>query len=176
LYFDEKGRRAGPFAGVPAARSGGVRYKKEEGLYRLDHEKSCGAAVARTDGGERVYLIVHQKAGHWGLPKGHSEPGETEVCTARREIFEETGLSVEVCPDFRYVISYTPAPGVTKDVVFFAALCRDGSLCVQPEEIKEAVWLPFERALGLVTHEGTREVLRAAERYFATRDGLSEKA
>ena len=134
--------------------------------------KSHAAPLWRERTAGKVYPLVHQKAGT-GAAKG-TRPGETEVCTAR-EILRRP-LSVEVCPDFRYVISYTPAPGVAKDVVFFAALCRDGSLCVQPEEIKEAVWLPFERALGLVTHEGTREVLRAAERYFATRDGLSEKA
>lgn len=39
--------------------------------------------------------------------------------TAVREIREETGLTVAFVENFRRVVTYSPAPGVTKDVVFF---------------------------------------------------------
>ena len=36
------------------------------------------------------------RAGHWSLPGGRLELGETIAAAARREVFEETGLTVEV--------------------------------------------------------------------------------
>lgn len=47
-----------------------------------------------------VLLVKHgEKAGHltgvYGLPVGRMEEGETELQTAKRELFEETGLSAK---------------------------------------------------------------------------------
>ena len=53
-------------------------------------EKSCGAVVYRMEKGRRLYLLLHYCEGHWDLPKGHVEAGESEEQTARREISEET--------------------------------------------------------------------------------------
>lgn len=40
------------------------------------------------------YLLVREKNGFWGFPKGHMERGETEQETAGREIKEETALEM----------------------------------------------------------------------------------
>ena len=34
--------------------------------------------------------------GHWGLPGGHVEPGESVTEAALREVFEETGWRIEI--------------------------------------------------------------------------------
>ena len=41
-------------------------------------EKSCGAVVFREENGVRLYLLLHYAEGHWDLPKGHVEKGESE--------------------------------------------------------------------------------------------------
>ena len=61
----------------------------------MTHEKSCGGIVYRKfHGNTEILLIKHVKSGYWSFPKGHVENGETEEETAKREIKEETGLSV----------------------------------------------------------------------------------
>ena len=48
---------------------------------------------------EQVLLVRRGKpprVGHWSLPGGAQELGETIVAAARREVLEETGLVVEV--------------------------------------------------------------------------------
>ena len=57
----------------------------------MKQEKSCGAVVYAETGRGRLYLVEKMLHGHFGLPKGHVEPGENERQTAEREILEETG-------------------------------------------------------------------------------------
>ncbi|NLG24694.1 MAG: NUDIX domain-containing protein, partial [Clostridiales bacterium] len=54
----------------------------------MGYEKSCGAVVWRRAARGREVLVIRQRAGHWGFPKGHVKPGETERQTALREIRE----------------------------------------------------------------------------------------
>ena len=45
----------------------------------MKHEKSCGAVVFTCIDGEIKYVLAQSLGGHFGFPKGHVEPGETEV-------------------------------------------------------------------------------------------------
>jgi 8-oxo-dGTP diphosphatase len=54
----------------------------------------------------------------WGLPGGHIEPGEEPEDTARRELFEETGLRVS--GDLRTFWRGRPANGDTEWHTFYA--------------------------------------------------------
>lgn len=125
-------------------------------------EKSCGAVVYRTEPQQNLFLIEHMRAGHFSMPKGHVEEGETEAQTAMREIREETGLKVYLNESFREVITFSPYPDCLKDVVFFLALAEQGEAVPQPSEIRGLLWLPLEEALNTLTFESDREVLRKA--------------
>lgn len=123
----------------------------------MRYEKSCGAVIYRQANGLREYLLVQNKKpgakGHWGFPKGHTEEGETEEETARREILEETGLSVDdFVKGFRVVTHYSPAPDVEKDVVYF--LCEaDGDIAIQECEIADYKWLSYDDAKTAITFD-----------------------
>ncbi|MDR7302864.1 NUDIX hydrolase [Haloactinomyces albus] len=58
----------------------------------------CVGAVVHDSRG-RLLLILRDNApgrGKWSLPGGRVEPGETDQAAVRREVREETGLSVTV--------------------------------------------------------------------------------
>ncbi len=94
---------------------------------------SCGVLVVRGDPVESFLLMMHPD--RLDLPKGHIEPGESELACALRELEEETGITaedIELFPDFRFTTSYQvrykdvgdhPLPKTT--VIFLAALRRD---------------------------------------------------
>jgi 8-oxo-dGTP pyrophosphatase MutT (NUDIX family) len=54
--------------------------------------RAAGAVVfRRSDQGIRLLVLRAYK--NWDFPKGRVEPGENELATAKREVFEETGLA-----------------------------------------------------------------------------------
>lgn len=132
----------------------------------MKQEKSCGAVVVQNTT-EPEYLLVRHLDGHWGFPKGHVEAGETEEETAKREIREETGLETEINLRFRVVDTYSPKPGISKDVVFFLGKSVSGTFRPQPEEISEIRWCALQEARELLTFESSRKILDAAAGFLA---------
>ncbi len=128
----------------------------------MKKEKSCGAVVYKWEGETLYFLLEHMVQGHVSLPKGHVENDETEEETARREIREETGLEVRLFTDFRRVITYSPAQGVSKDVVFFLAEALPGAMRRQESEVSDLWWLPYEEAVQALTFPSDRETLALA--------------
>lgn len=69
--------------------------------------KSCGVLLLRGDPVESFLLMRH--AERWDFPKGHVDPGETEIECALREMEEETGIPrelVQLDTKFRYATEY----------------------------------------------------------------------
>ena len=55
----------------------------------------------------------------WSLPKGHIEAGETDVQTALRELYEETGLTAKLDTSRCASITYPISNYARKEVVFY---------------------------------------------------------
>ena len=85
----------------------------------MNKEKCCGFIVYKLDDDGQKYLMLYQKeTGTWSFPKGHMLPGETEMQTALRELYEETGLVANPVCGFRKEYSYE-TPGEMKSALFF---------------------------------------------------------
>ena len=133
----------------------------------MKKEKSCGAIVLSSNNGNRkVLLIQHENGGHWAFPKGHVENDETEIETAAREIKEETGLQVEISTAYRKAVSYSPAEGITKEVVYFLAFAADEEIQKQDAEVADCIWLPMNDALAKVTYANDKYILQTAIDFF----------
>ena len=134
----------------------------------MDMERSCGAVVFTRREGKILYLIVQGMSGTLGFPKGHMEPGETEEETARREIFEETGLEPVFLEGFRETEEYPlPKKNFTpKQVTYFLAEFFDETPIPRFGEIAGVFLLPREEAEKRLTRDGTRSVLKKADAYL----------
>lgn len=135
----------------------------------MKYEKSCGAVVLRNIESKLEVLLVEQRAGHCGFPKGHVENNETEIETAIREVKEETNIDIEIIEGFREVTHYSPFKNTSKEVVFFLGKPLNFDKEKQEEEINIVDWYSIEDALvNKITHEVNREKLEKAVNFYVT--------
>ncbi len=113
-------------------------------------EKSCGVLPYRIVDGQKEFLLVFESFSKcWSLPKGHMEAGETQVQTALRELYEETGLTAKLDVSRVAVIEYPISDFARKQVVFYLGEVT-GTPKVREGEIDKYKW---------VTEEGLKELL-----------------
>jgi acetyl-CoA carboxylase carboxyl transferase subunit beta len=71
--------------------------KKEKGMAEPKVIRAASAVIRNADGD---YLLVQRatppEKGHWTLPGGRVDPGETLEQTAIREVYEETGVVIRI--------------------------------------------------------------------------------
>ena len=138
---------------------------------KLVKEASFGIIPLReVDGCWEVLLILHKGGRHWAFPKGRSNPGETPLESARRELNEETGL------DIKEMLEETPLTEqykfrrkgvvIVKTVQYFPALV-EGELRLQPEEIQDSKWVPLKEAEQHLTFREAKHMCRAVIAKFA---------
>lgn len=132
----------------------------------MKYEKSCGAIIYRKENLKLFYLVLEHVAGHGSFPKGHIENNETEIETAQREIFEETGLLVSVDDRLRLVNNYSPEINIMKEVVYFIAESSNSIILLQTDEVKSMKWCLFNEAYQLITYDSDKEILNKANDYL----------
>jgi 8-oxo-dGTP pyrophosphatase MutT (NUDIX family) len=116
----------------------------------METVRSCGFLVVR---GRpiREFLLMKHKI-RWDLPKGHIDPGETDLDCALRELWEETGIpadALKVDPTFQFVHKYPVRTNRVKSgramktlVIFLGQLLRD--VKIKTTEHPSYAWLPWE--------------------------------
>jgi len=146
-----------------------LEFTKFDSDWRLDclYERSCGAVVFRKIDKETKFLIIKNKrSAHWSFPKGHVERGESLEETACREVLEETGLHIELVPDFITESEYTIQGRVEKTVNIFLASTNDTTTTIQEEEIEDYMWLGFDNALDKLKFENDKKILTKAHGFL----------
>ncbi len=141
----------------------------QEKALLMPQEKSSGAVVFRKEGGGRLYLLLHYEAKHWDFSKGHIEKNETEEQAARRECEEETGIKdMAIMSGFQERIEYFykhEGKTMHKEVVFLLAETKTKNVTLSFEHIGSE-WLPYEKALGRLTFDNAKLVLKKAESFL----------
>lgn len=140
-------------------------------------EKSAGAVIFRREPFESsqgkktefFYLLLHYRARHWDLPKGHIEKGEKPEDAAKREIEEETGIKeIEFVSGFKETIKYfykRDGKNFFKIVVFFLAETKMKKVKISYEH-RGFKWLSYEKALKQLTFKNAKDVLKKANRFL----------
>ena len=137
--------------------------------YTIDclFERSCGAVVFRNEGNELKYLLIRNKrSAHWGFPKGHVEPGETDEETAIREVLEETGLNIDILPGFVKKSDYTIQGKIEKSVSIFLAKTKETRYTLQVEEIEECGWFTYDEAMTTLNYDNDKLILIEAKKFL----------
>lgn len=131
-------------------------------------DEYCSGAILFTKaGGVLHYVIVAEKDGHFGLPKGHVEAGESEREAALREIQEETGLCPRILEGFLIQTEYPSLSGGIKYTTYFLAqFSPQEPLRYNREELSGAELLPFEDAYAKIKHPQLKEALKKADRFL----------
>jgi 8-oxo-dGTP pyrophosphatase MutT (NUDIX family) len=126
--------------------------------------------VLARDGGERVLLVRHSETGTWVLPGGTVEPHEVPADAAVREMWEETGLHVELPrvlgvyggPEFH--VTYGNGDEISFVVIVFEGRPVSGEARADGEEILEVRWVTPAEAARLPMPAWARLVLADALR------------
>lgn len=136
------------------------------------YHKSCGIIIYRNNSGITEFLLLLQTGSKtWSFPKGHSESGESELQTALRETYEETGITAEPDGNFREEAVYRIGPPLdTKTVVLFLAEIN-GPVKIKADEIIEFRWVGAEEAKALLVPEYSAAVTKA-EKFIGDAAGL----
>jgi 8-oxo-dGTP pyrophosphatase MutT (NUDIX family) len=126
--------------------------------------RSAGGVVLNPEG--RV-LIVSQKGTSWSLPKGHIEEGENELEAARREIYEESGVSrLELIKELgsyqRFKLGRDGREDRSELKTIHLFLFRTSETTLRPvdPDNPEARWVDLEEAAQLLTHPHDRDFFR----------------
>lgn len=129
-------------------------------------ETSAGGVIFRRSANGPLVLVIRDSYRNWGFPKGHIEAGEEPVTAATREIAEETGLTDLILHgSIRPIDWFFRFRGrlIHKTCHFFLFESPSGEASPQRDEgISDCRWIGLDEAIGAVSYENAREVLRAA--------------
>jgi 8-oxo-dGTP pyrophosphatase MutT (NUDIX family) len=133
---------------------------------RSRRETSAGGVVFRVVDGRPVYLLIRDRNGNWGFPKGHLESGEQPVAAAVREVREETGLENlrlhEPIASIRWTFSWRGAL-IRKRCHFYLMETADERVVPQADEVAECRWMTVTDAAKKIRFKNARNVLRRAD-------------
>ena len=122
----------------------------------MKKEKSCGAIIVN----ENKALIIKQKSGFYGFPKGHMKENETEKMTALREVKEETNIDIEIDDNLRFSIFYLVNGNINKEVVYFVGYPKNTNIKIQEQELESAQWIELEKVEEILTFDNLKELWR----------------
>jgi N utilization substance protein B len=118
--------------------------------------KGGGIVHAKHDGVDYVAL-VHDVFGYWTLPKGGAEGQETIEQTAKREIEEKLGITVELGPEIgaiEYVASHPEKGKLLKKVVFYLAEASYQELTLHTNGgLDKAQWFQLHEVVDLTIYD-----------------------
>lgn len=111
-----------------------------------------------------ILLVKNTKGGHWGLPKGTPEKGEKPIDTAKRELFEETGIrDIEIKSEPTLEEKYDfEQNGTTysKTNTYYLGFVSQMTESNQLDEIDELKWVKIYEAQDTLTHQSAIDAIK----------------
>ncbi len=145
------------------------RFLPRDGSVGPRVEQAGGIAVRR-DGDRWLVLLVRAKKDPsvWIFPKGHIEPGETAEAAALRETREEAGVDGELVGPIGAPLEFQSG----SEAVHVRYFLIRASAEIESAEGRAKAWYGIDDAVGRVTFEGARGLLRQARLALDALDGM----
>jgi 8-oxo-dGTP pyrophosphatase MutT (NUDIX family)/GNAT superfamily N-acetyltransferase len=118
-----------------------------------------GSAVLVFNKDYEVLLQLRTDTGRWGIPGGAMEPGESFEETARRELFEETGLTLnmlkflDVAAGEEYYFQYPNGDEIYNAIALYACEDWEGNLKMNDGESTELRFFPLHSLPSLTERQ-----------------------
>ncbi|MCI0565782.1 NUDIX domain-containing protein [bacterium] len=124
--------------------------------------RSAGGVVLNPEG---EILVVNQKGDSWSLPKGHIDGGENAITAAKREIYEEAGITdLELVKELGAYERYKIGKGgigedvkELKKITMFLFKTNEHELEPVDLDNPEARWVNKDEVAELLTHPKDKE-------------------
>ncbi len=150
---------------------------------------SAGVVIFRRENGRIKYLLLHyiyeERPRHWDFPRGGIEKNEKSIETAKREIWEESGIKyLKFISGFKESIRWfykrkinfrVKSNGILKNkaktitvfktAIFYLAELKKGKVKISFEHV-DYKWLPRDEALECLTFKNAKNVLKKANQFF----------
>jgi len=120
-----------------------------------DRNSVRGAGVCLITADLRVLLLYQNQSQRWGIPKGHSESGETPEQTWNRELLEETGLRI----DGRFKDIGGPVKCYRYMIKFYMIDTMIVPQIQDHNEIGGYGWIPLDEIVDVMINGATRAAL-----------------
>ncbi|MDR0531261.1 MAG: GNAT family N-acetyltransferase [Oscillospiraceae bacterium] len=136
-----------------------------------------GASIIVDNGQGEILLERRKDNGTWEYPAGSMELGESMDETAKRELFEETGLTAQKLELYDFLHTDTPRSVYPSGDVVYNVIARyvctewTGELRPQASEVTELRWFPFDA----LPEEFPPHKVKNIEQYLAWRSSYHQK-
>lgn len=132
----------------------------------MKKSKAAGGIVINSEG---KVLLVEQLGHSWSFPKGRIESGETPLETAKREIYEESGITdLKLIEDLgsyqRYQITddgKSEDKSVLKTIFLFLFITTQEKIKPIDTNNPQAIWLKKEDVCNQLTHNKDKEFFQS---------------
>lgn len=139
-------------------------------MVSMKTEHSAGGVIVSRIRNEWYILVLKDMNDTWTLPKGLIEKGESPEEAAAREIKEEVGITSLKLFSPLTPIQYTyKRNGLVKKTVqyfIFVAGIRTKPTVQKEEGIREARWMPIDKAIEIIGYRETNVGLLEETRLF----------
>ena len=118
--------------------------------------KGAGGVVLNAAG---EVLVLEHEDGSWVFPKGHLDPGESELEAALREVEEEAGVrATPLRPLVKDRTHYRNARGEDRVITWFLLHTQDSPV-LREKTFPDGLFLPPEQALARLSFVQDRALL-----------------
>ncbi|XP_012227402.1 bis(5'-nucleosyl)-tetraphosphatase [asymmetrical] [Linepithema humile] len=138
----------------------------------MTQPRACGLVIFRRVQGTIQYLLMQTSYGqhHWTPPKGHVDPGESDMETALRETQEEAGFvssDLKIFEDAKHEMTYQ-VKGVPKIVIYWLAELLNPDKSVKLSNEHQAYeWLSLRDACNLAKYAEMQKALNEFDKYIS---------